>query len=351
MTVSRVIRMSNPRRRRASAKRRNPKRRLSLKQKLHFGSARQRAAAKASLRGKRANPKRRRATATKHRRRTVRATNPRRRRSVARKVTRRRRAKSNPAYMITLPGLVNPRPSRRRKTTTKRRKKVNTMARTKSNTRRRRRASANPRRRRRNSVRVIVRRRNRRRPVAANPRRRRRRSNPTRRMNARRRHHSVRRRNPSLFGSQVNAFGMAKAIAGGLAGVAITKAVPNMLPPGIGGTPIMNTVISIAVAVAAGMAVKALVKGDPTLGDAVLFGGLMQAGSVALNAFLPSVGGVIGLQGLGNGMGDLVPGRFPVPQNPISAGQMMLAPPPMAAPAAAGMHGLAAIFNPYGRAM
>jgi hypothetical protein len=168
------------------------------------------------------------------------------------------------------------------------------------------------------------------------------------------RHHYRRHRNPALFGQTVGAFEMAKAIAGGLAGVAITKAVPNMLPAGIGGTPIMNTVISIAVAVAAGMAVKALVKGDPILGDAVLFGGLMQAGSVALNSFLPTVGGVIGLQGLGNGIGDLVNGRFPIPQNPIMAGQqrMAIAAPPSAAPGAPApaSAGVGAIYNPYGRA-
>ena len=155
-----------------------------------------------------------------------------------------------------------------------------------------------------------------------------------------------------MFGQSVGAFEMAKAIAGGLAGVAITKAVPNMLPAGIGGTPIMNTIISVAVAVAAGMAVKALVKGDPILGDAVLFGGLMQAGSVALNSFLPSVGGVIGLQGLGNGIGDIVAGRFPIPQNPIMAGQRQMAiaaPPAAGMPAAAGA-GVGAIYNPYGRA-
>lgn len=145
---------------------------------------------------------------------------------------------------------------------------------------------------------------------------------------------------------------MAKAVAGGLAGVAITKAVPNMLPAGFGGTPIMNTVISIAVAVAAGMAVKALVKSDPALGDAVLFGGLMQAGSVALNSFLPSVGTVIGLQGLGNGVGDIVPGRFPIPMNPIMAGQQQMMLPPPSAPAGAhASTGVGAIYNPFGRAM
>ena len=157
--------------------------------------------------------------------------------------------------------------------------------------------------------------------------------------------------NPQLFGRQVGALEIGKAIAGGLAGVAITKAVPNMLPAGItSSSPIMNAVVSAAVAIGAGMIVKALVKGDPTIGDAVMFGGLMQAGSVALNSFLPQVGSVIGLQGLGNGMGDLVAGRFPIPMNPISAGQMQIA-APAAVPAHAGVSGMGAIFNPFGRAM
>lgn len=221
-------------------------------------------------------------------------------------------------------------------------------------TRKRRRSvrAANPRRRRRNSVKVIVRRRRR---ASANPRRRRRRvsANPRRRSYGR-------RRNPQMFGRQMNAFEVTKAIGGGLAGVAITKAVPNMLPASlVSSSPFMTSITSIVVAVGSGMLVKAILKNDPIIGDAVMFGGLMQAGSVLLNAFLPSVGTVIGLQGLGNGMGDLVAGRFPVPMNPIMAGQSagMLAAPsvtPSAAHAAsqqASAAGVGAIYNPFGRAM
>ena len=320
MTVSRVVpvRVSNPRKRRKA----NPKRKMSLKQKLAFGTKRQRAAAKVALRSKRlkakANPKRRRVV----------------RRVVAKKVRRRR---ANPAHLLTI-GAVNPAPTTGRKT--KRRVKKS-MAKTKVR-RRRRVAKANPtRRRRRNSVKVIVRRARR-----ANPRRRSRKANPRRR-------HTVRLRNPDLFGHKVGATEMAKAIAGGLAGVAITKAVPNMLPAGLSSSsPFMNVAISAAVAVGAGMLVKSLMKGDPTLGDAVLFGGLMQAGSVALNSFLPSVGTVIGLQGLGNGMGDIVPGSFPIPMNPIMAGQRALPAPAVAAPGAHPAHsGVGAIYSPFGRAM
>lgn len=341
MVISKVTRVSNPRRRRSSGKRRNPNKRLSLKQKLHFGTKRQRNAAKLSLHRKRSNPNRRRVVARRVARRAV--ANPVRRRKL--------RKAANPAHMVTL-GLLNPH-KRRRKAAAKKnpvRRKAK-MAKARKSYRRRRSVATNPRRRRRNSVRVIVRRRRARRMTASNPRRRRR----SYRANSRRRRHgSVSRRNPQLFGHTVGAFEMAKAIAGGLAGVAITKAVPNMLPASLtSGSAFMNTAVSVVVAVGAGMLVKMLVKGDPTLGDAVLFGGLMQAGSVALNSFLPSVGSVIGLQGLGNGIGDLVAGKFPIPMNPIMAG---MAPPALPAPMpSAGGHaastGVGAIYNPFGRAM
>lgn len=228
------------------------------------------------------------------------------------------------------------------------------MATTKRRRTRRARAS-NPRRRRKNSVRVTVTRRRRRRSVAANPRRQRRvaRANPrhrTRRVNVRRRS-SGRRRNPSVFGHSVGAFELAKIVAAGLAGVAITKAVPNMLPAGlIPASPFTGTLVSLAVAIGAGMAVNAIMKGDPMIGYAVGFGGLMQAFTVGLNSFLPQVGGAIGLQGLGNGMGDLVAGRFPVPMNPIMAGVPQIA-APMPMPTGAHGTGVGAIFNPFGRAM
>ena len=53
-SISKPYRLVNPGRKRRSMKR-NPKRRMTLKQKLHFGTARQRAAAKVSLRGRRSN--------------------------------------------------------------------------------------------------------------------------------------------------------------------------------------------------------------------------------------------------------------------------------------------------------
>ncbi len=140
---------------------------------------------------------------------------------------------------------------------------------------------------------------------------RRRRANPTRivvrargRRNGRRRH--AVRRNPGM-GSGIN---LVTSIGGGLLGVTVAKAAPGLLPASMN-SPIMR----IFAAAGAGYAAKMLAHKmrQPALGDAMLFGALMQAGSTALNAWLPSIGGQIGL----NGLGDLVPGGFTVPQNPF----------------------------------
>ena len=338
MQISRVTRVSNPRRRASSRKRRNPKR-LSLKQKLHFGTPRQRAAAKAALSRKRKSPKRR-TVAKNIRRRTVRASNPRRRRRVARAnpVRRRRRRKANPAYLLHL-GAVNPAP---RRGSSKRRKKSN-MARTKRRNTRRRRASANPRRRRRNSVRVIVRRRNRRRAVAVNPRRRRRHYSRRRASSNPRRRHYGRRRNPMIFGHSVSILEAAKVIAAGLAGVWATQFVVGMLPANLlPQTPVTGALVNAAVAVGLGTVASMIMKGDPLVGYAIGFGGLMLAGGIAATSFGFSQFGL-------RGLGDLVPGRFPIPMNPISAGNQMMLPPPAIASGAAA--GVGAIYNPFGRAM
>jgi len=69
----------------------------------------------------------------------------------------------------------------------------------------------------------------------------------------------------------------------------------------------------------------------------------MQTASVALNAFLPSI-----YQQLGIGLGDLLPGQFAVPQNPIRAAIPPPAPPVQ--PASGGqarvtMNGLARAYG------
>lgn len=137
-----------------------------------------------------------------------------------------------------------------------------------------------------------------------------------------------------------------KIVAAGLGGVWATQFVVNMLPANmLPSTPVTGALVSAGVAFGLGAIATMIFKSDPMIGYAIGFGGLMQAGGVLAKS--------VGLAQFGlRGLGDIVPGRFPVPQNPIMAGNqpMML---PAASPVAqgAGVNGLAAIYNPFGRAM
>lgn len=126
-------------------------------------------------------------------------------------------------------------------------------------------------------------------------------------------------------------------IGGGIAGVVAAKFIPTMLPPSmvgmLGGSQIGRVLITGGSALLAGWAASKFVGAE--FGDGVLFGGLMQTASVALNTFLPSI-----YQQLGIGLGDLMPGQFAVPQNPIRAG--IPAPP---ANARVTMNGLARAYG------
>ena len=195
-------------------------------------------------------------------------------------------------------------------------------------------------RRRKNTAKKTYRRR--RRSVAvANPirrrrvhvRRRRRIANPRRRVH-------VRRRNPSVFGTRPFSGEGMKVIAGGLLGVAAAKFIPKLIPASITGSlGVAGSVIATAVSAFAASWAAEKFLGDK-VGSAVMFGGLMQTGSVALTAVAPgfSIGGVpLALSGLG----DLVPGQFVVPQNPLRL------PPAAPSPRAnMTMSGLARAFPP-----
>lgn len=274
MIVTKLRRVANPHK----AKRRSPAKRrtMSAKQIMHFGTTAQKAALKRKRNptGKR---KRNGPIMSAIRERVARAVAPRKR------STKRRAAKRNPVSLITL-GFINP--QKGRKGMAKRRSSTGTA------TRRRRSigVAANSHKRRRNGTRIVVMgRRNGQRSAGA------------------------RTRNPQLFGS-TSTVQIAKMVAGGLVGVTAAKAIPGMLPGSLTGTPIMRSVSSLAVALGVGYAAR---KFMPDIADAVLFGGLMQAGSVALNSFLPSVGSTIGLQGMG-GLGDIIgPACFNAPSNPL----------------------------------
>jgi hypothetical protein len=213
-----------------------------------------------------------------------------RKRNSAKRVTKRVRRSPNPALLITLGSAANPQ-RKRRKVTVARKK-----ARRKVNPKRRRRSvMAAPVRRRRRVVR------------AANPRRRRAvRRNPARRTRR------YARRNPNIFTGE-----NAKLVMGGLVGITATKVLAKMIPASItqmGGSfgPLLaNAVAAFAVSMAAG---KLGLPGK--VAEGVTFGGLMIVGSGVLNYIAPGLS--ISGQSFGiNGLGELMPGSFVVPQNPL----------------------------------
>ncbi len=268
MTIKKVRRLVNPTRRAGT------KKKLSDKQIKHFGTRAQKAGLK-------------------------------RRRTLARKSVKRAVKKTvrviNPANLITL-GLLNPqrRTKKRGHTVAKKRRKVTARA-------------SNPTRRRKVRRTTSV--------ATANPRRARRRSkNPTRIYVTRRSTRRVngRKRNPEVFGMRGADAG--KAILAGLVGVYATKTITPMVAqavPQISGSPILTALISGVVAWGGGMLVG---KWDKRAGEGFMFGGLMQAGSSLLNVIVPT--NPLSLSGLG----DFAPARFPVPQNPITAGRAMSQP-------------------------
>lgn len=286
--VTKVRRMVNPRRKK---KRKNPRRRLTAKQIRFFGTKRQKAALK----------QRKRRTTPRPAKRT--AVNPRRKvRARRRNAPVRRKRQSNPALLVTL-GAVNP---RRNAVAKKRRKKK---------------ATQNPRRSRRNATRVVV----------TAPRRNRR---PTRRRV------TNRKRNPQLFGARVTGTKMATAVAAGLAGVAAAKFIPGLIPAQFIQGNLMKTVATGASAFVAQMIAKAVTK-DQAISDAVLFGGLMQTGSAALNAFLPGIAAQFGLTGLG----EIVDADWKIPENYLRRGPVSIA------PAANARLNMAGIERSFGRSM
>ena len=112
-----------------------------------------------------------------------------------------------------------------------------------------------------------------------------------------------------MFG-QTGGGSTVKLVAGGLVGVAAAKFLPTLLPGSFTSGTVTRVLASgVAAFVAKFVASKA--GATPAVADAILFGGLMQTGSVALNAFLPA--------NLAQrfAMGELVPAQFTVPQNTL----------------------------------
>jgi len=223
----------------------NPaKRFLSLKQKLHFGTARQRASAKLALRS-RGKPKRK--LSIHHRRRVV-----------------------NPiGTIITLganPGKVGTMRKRRRNTSSKRRV-----------------ARRNP----------VARRRVRRNPFAVTYRRRSRRNPRVVYASRRRRFNPRRRRNPDVRGVGTKVLGI-------IGGAALTKLVTAMLPASFQ-TGILKYIGTGVVALGLGWSVNKFGH-SPTLAENVTAGGLTLLGLQVLSDLVPGLAAYSGLSvsGMGN---------------------------------------------------
>ncbi len=118
--------------------------------------------------------------------------------------------------------------------------------------------------------------------------------------------------NPMFFGSMVSPIQMGQYVLGGLIGVTVNRVVLPMLPAALTQSNTFATLTAFGLALLEWWAASFI---DKSFGAAVGFGALMNAASQGLNAFIPSVGSTIGLSG--RGVGDFVPGRFAVPQNPI----------------------------------
>ncbi len=314
-TTIRVRRISNPRHR---------PRKMSAKQIRFFGSKRQKAALRASrhrARSKANPPRRRRVVRVQRRRHAPRAKNSRKR-------------SSNPALVVTLGSVANPRKKRR----------TNTVPATKRN-RRRHRANVRHRPRRRRNGTFAARHRNRSMPMRTNRRRRRyntrhyrvrRRNGPKIIVMKPNRRRSYRRRNPistELFGQPLFGKNSLEIVAGAFGGLILAKFIPTLFPAsitgGIASSSIGRVVISGIAAVVGAWAVSKI---SPAAGQGALLGGMVQTLSIGLNIFLPSAYASVSQYST---LGDLTAGAYPVPMNPILAGRPMASLPPAAASIAA----------------
>lgn len=143
----------------------------------------------------------------------------------------------------------------------------------------------------------------------------------------------------SFFGSPARPGKVLEAALGVLIGVAVNKTAVALLPTSLTGSSVAATLSSFAVAVGQWWLASMI---SPDFGTAVGLGGIANAGSTALNAFIPSVGTYVSLSG-GRNLGDFVPGLFAVPENPVIRGANNAGIP------MSGNLGASAYGSPYGR--
>lgn len=296
-------RLVNPGRRKRVRKVSNPRKKLTLKQKLFFGTPAQRAAARKQLK----NPSKRRAKATTKPAKRVkrkRRSNPSGFKPIewARKATRKRLRYRGKLEKGVYRYVLNPKKKRKSKATRKRRRLANVgqivtfglagnpgKKRTKKGVkkvdRKRRRKNSGSRRRyghRRNAglmKRMFGTRRRR------NYGSRRRRSNPGRRRYA--------RRNPGMLS------GIGGQVGGIILGAAVTKFLVDRVVPMQYATGITGYLVNAGVAYVQGMLVSRFA-GKPSLGSAMQIGGYTQLALRILNDFAPGLSSysALGLRGV-----------------------------------------------------
>lgn len=323
MVTVKVRKIANPRHR---------PRKMSAKQIRIFGTKRQKAALKA------------------HRNRTK--LNPPKRSSNARKANPRKR---NTALVVTLGSALNPRKNKRRNTVAATAKKSN---------RRRRRYNVHHRRRNTRAVARNPRHRNRTAPARATNRRRRRYNTRHHRRNMSRKNPKIivmkpnrrhRRRNPlntELFGNPLFGKNSLELVGGGILGLVAAKFIPTLFPASITGGVASSSIGRVVISgISAVVGAWAGSKVSPLIGQGMLFGGMIQTMSIALNAFLPNVYSQLNptLGRLGR-FGDLTPGAFTIPQNPILLGRGTATLPPAAAQVGSGGGQVRMTTNGLGRA-
>lgn len=297
-------------------------RRMTLRQKLHFGSKRQRAAAKVALSGHR-----RRNAGRKSIRRSVKEFTKVFRPSSREKGNYRRRIKrrvkqSNVGQILTYRFKPLTNSSHRKRGNSYNMAKVGRKRkyhRRRTYNSHRRRARANPRHfsyrhRRRSNPKVIVRYRTR----------------------GRRPSYRHRRRNPGIGGMFSGRFGKVFGVIGG---GAVTKLISDRLPLGLN-TGFMGYIATAVVAILQGKLVGKVFK-SPALGDDMVIGGFTYLALKVVQDLFPSFGTALpfGLRG----MGLLGSSNFYVPQvNQRGSMGSFLVPPGIPAPVvmAKGMHGL-----------
>lgn len=326
---------------------RKTKKRLTLKQKLHFGTARQRVAAKLALKSSRGSGHRKRTNNAGTRRTLRKAVKAgkgytakaryKMRESVRRSSAPGWRGVRHKNVGEILSVALNS--GTKRKNTGKRRK-VNNMAKSrkrvlagkKAARTRARRRNRNPGRRRAAHHSYTHRRRTRRRSVASNPSPRRRYS---RRRNTgyHRRRNTGRRRNPGMLGGA-----MGKAV-GFIGGAAITKIITDRLPAALN-TGFIGYISTALVALVSGKVIGKIAK-SASLGTDMVIGGMAYLVLRVIQDMFPNFANSLpfGLKG----MGLIAPSNFYTPQVNLNGSMSSFVRPagvPAAIPVAAGMRGL-----------